>query len=277
MSGTVYVESITENKDVDPMIQDVWVSLRQSGVPYDKTHGSFFEISHTTGRLMAMELYEVPQPPSSVTPTITSNQAFATATAYVNSEYGITSFADLEPAKLCIWKPVSEIPPGQDNFLTSAHATMAANNQGLLSWTLYFEGRDTLSSKGGVYVPRYAVHVDAQTGDLLVVYEYQPFGGGGESVVTWTAPDLGSGPLAIVDAETKRSVARISSVLSPAEAPRKRPEGRKIVLKRGRYSMLAWIDPQSGLVWTEKNKRRKYAKLDEASLQAYRRLIKGKK
>lgn len=279
MSGTVYVESITENKDVDPMIQDVWVSLQQGGVPYDRNHGSFFEISHTTGRLMAMELGEVPQPPDSVTPSITSSQAFATAVAYVNSEYGSTSFADLEAAKLCIWKPVSEIPAGQDNFLTSTHATMASNNQGMLIWNLFFEVRDDDPGKGGVYSPRYEVHVDAVTGDLLVVYQMMPFGGGGGSGTSGKStpsPDLGAGPLAIEDVAVKHQLTLKSAVLSPVKAPKKRPEGRKVVLKRGRYSMLAWIDLESGLVWTEKDKRRNYAKLDQSALQTYRRLVKGR-
>jgi len=276
MSGTVYVESISEVKDDDPMFLDVWVSLRQNGVSYDSSHGSYFEISHTTGRLMAMELYDVPQPPGSVTPAITSSQAFATAAAYVNSEYGSTAFADLEPAKLCIWKPVSEIPAGQDNFLTSAHATMAANDQGILIWDLFFEVRDDVPGKGGVYSPRYEVHVNAQTGDLLVVYQMMPFGGGGTSVAVTPSPDLGPGPIAITDHLTKRSLAIPDATLASVDAPRTRPTGRKITLKRGRYSQVAWIDPASGLVWTQTKGRRKYAKLDKASLGSFQKILQSK-
>jgi len=275
-TGTLEMVSSFENQDVHPMTFEMSTTLTFNGVGYHRTHLSYFDISHTTGRLEGMDIYDVPTPPSSVTPAITSSQAFATAAAYVNSEYGATSFADLEPAKLCIWKPVSQIPTGQDNFLTSTHATMAANDQGILIWDLFFEVLDDVPGKGGVYSPRYEVHVDAQTGDLLVVYQYMPFGGGGTSVAVTPSPDLGAGPLTIEALSGKRKIFLQSSDLSPSEAPKKRPEGRKIVLKRGRYAMLAWIDLESGLVWTEKSNRRKYARLDHASLKKLRALLMRK-
>jgi len=120
------------------------------------------------------------------------------------------------------------------------------------------------------------VHVDAQTGDLLVVYQMMPFGGGGTSVAVTPSPDLGPGPIAITDHLTKRSLAIPDATLASVDAPRTRPTGRKITLKRGRYSQVAWIDPASGLVWTQTKGRRKYAKLDKASLGSFQKILQSK-
>jgi hypothetical protein len=247
------------------MTLEVYAAPILNGANYAGEHRTRFDISHTTGRLISADFSDFPTPPSSLTPSVAQSQAFATALGYIASRGDYTSHVELRPAELNVWKPVSLIPPGEDNFLTAQHAQMAANNQGLLVHDFFFECRD-VAVKGGFYQPRWRVLVDAQSGSLLVAYKYMIFGGAPNRVANAPAvptPDIGPGPLSVTNLKTKRRVQIPSTDLSACSAPKTRPAATdKLILQRGKYSLVAFYDSQSGLVWTERKGRRSYARAD---------------
>lgn len=273
LSGTLTLVQAKEVHEAT-MYFDVEATLTASGVPYSTEHGCFFEISHTTGRLLAMELYQVPTAPSSVTPAITETQARTTFFSYLYTTRGIVSYGDIEPTRLDIWRPASKVSAGADSFLTSTHATMAANNQGLLAYEIYAEGHDTYVSNLQTYIPRFSGYVDAQTGQLLIVYQYNPFGGGGTGSPRLPTPDLGPGPLTISDPRVGKSIRTDKADLRETPTPKSRPTGRPVVLTRGRLTLIAQVDLATGYVWTESKGKRRYAKLDGPTLKALKKALK---
>jgi hypothetical protein len=74
---------------------------------------------------------------------------------------------------------------------------------------------------------------------------------------------IAPGPFSVTNLKNKRRVQIPSTDLSACSAPKTRPAATdKLILQRGKYSLVAFYDSQSGLVWTERKGRRSYTQAD---------------
>jgi len=220
--------------------------------PHDKIS---LTIEYHSGRLLMLaRTIELPNPPASLTPSITLESALYYFLVHLSSEYGVTHI-NLDAADLVIWNPKPWEINTESNTLPQSVLGMIGTNESTLVYCLAASQPST-GQTVKADIAAFGGYVDPQSGTVWSVKRYSPFGRGGRpGLLRW---DLGVG--AITVSNGKQAIEVKEADVDQVFAPRTFTPSSKIVLRRAKVVVVIEYDRTSGLIRTSQNEMHSYGK-----------------
>jgi hypothetical protein len=240
------------------------------GVQFHTRQQGLFLINRESGRLRSFGAPASVEPPPSLTPLVTLEQAKAKMIHEIYRNIRATpTLLEFEPVTLCIFQPDKDI--GQINNLTPAQLALGAADKGILAYSGFFHNYDSYDQHGQVR-QSFDLVVDALTGELLV---YEGLGGGGGGGASSSRAGLAWdwGPSTVRVSVGDRTLEVQGADVSTARAPQVRAAGVQVVLEHGRLLIPAYFDAKSGLLWLQHGHSRLYGRPSDSLSKALRKLL----
>lgn len=223
--------------------------IRHIGSDFD----SRISLEHSSGRLVLYSASRVPRcnPPATLTPTVSLEDAVATAASHVGNVSDPPPVVVTSTPFLCIYK--TDIPQGEPNldyrktWFNSADWAAFNSNTGVLAYSIDLALIDAYIPDRGVYSRYERCYVNAMDGRLMAELSTMGIGGGGRGARTTFSGELELGPLTLRHGKSQFKIVDASTV--PTSAPTHPASKRlKVMLVRGKLCIQAEFDPKSGLL-----------------------------